>query len=195
MNNWLTHTVIAILFLALAFQSGEYFWVVFPLVQGGLLILASLKGKPGIFKPSNKNLVIAVVSGVAIYLLFAIGKIMVVSLMPSMFEELTHLYALIKPETTWHTVLVFVLIIPAEEWFWRGYVQKKISGSVTKRIWVSVGLYALAHLASGSLLLVLAALLAGFVWAVLYEYSKNMIVPLVSHLIFDLLLFVLFPLL
>ncbi|MCF6136735.1 CPBP family intramembrane glutamic endopeptidase [Pseudalkalibacillus berkeleyi] len=195
MNKWITHTVIAIILLAFAFQSDAYFWVLFPLVQGSLLIVASLKGKPKVFKPSNKLLVIAVVSGVAIYLLFAIGKIMVVNLMPSMFEELTQLYGLIKPETTWQTVLVFILIIPAEEWFWRGYVQKKISGSVMKRIWISVGLYALAHLASGSLLLVLAALLAGFVWAILYEYTKNMIVPLVSHLIFDLLLFVLFPLL
>lgn len=187
--------LIAWILLGIAFQMDVYFWILFPIVQGILLLYSIWKGKPSANFPSVKQLAFATISGVFIYGLFAIGKVMIVWIVPSLFENLNELYGLIQPKTGWHTVLVFLLIIPAEEWFWRGYVQTHLEGSAAYRISVSVSLYALAHLASGSILLVLAALVAGLIWALLYEYTKTILVPLISHLAFDLLLFVVFPLL
>ncbi|WP_221563616.1 CPBP family intramembrane glutamic endopeptidase [Alkalihalobacillus sp. TS-13] len=178
-----------------AFQASGSFWVFFPLVQAGLLVFSIIKGKISWKNLSKNNVMVAVGSGIFIYGFFAIGKLLVILFIPSLFIQLENLYRMISPETLWHTLLVFIIIIPAEEWFWRGYVQNRLHGTVRFRVIISVLLYGGAHLASGSILLVLAALFAGFVWALLYEKTKNIWVPLMSHLVFDLLLFVLFPLL
>ncbi|WP_261132372.1 CPBP family intramembrane glutamic endopeptidase [Bacillus sp. Marseille-Q3570] len=181
--------------LGAAFQASESFWVFFPLVQAGLLIFSILKGKISWNGLSIKNVLVAVGSGVFIYCFFAVGKLLVTLSIPSLFIQLENLYTMISPETWWHTLLVFVIIIPAEEWFWRGYVQNRLHGTARFRVIVSVLLYGGAHLGSGSILLVLAAVFAGFAWAILYEKTKNIWLPLLSHLVFDLLLFMLFPLL
>ncbi|WP_408010586.1 CPBP family intramembrane glutamic endopeptidase [Pseudalkalibacillus sp. A8] len=187
--------LIAWIMLGYAFQSSENFWFLFPLVQGGLLLFALLLGKLMLKLPSKKQIAIGVGSGIVLYGLFAFGKLLVNVFMSGLFEELENLYGLISPKIWWHTLIVFTIIIPAEEFFWRGYVQSRLSGSVRFRLVLSVLLYALAHLASGSILLVLAALFAGIVWAILYEKTKNILVPLLSHLVFDILLFLAFPLL
>jgi uncharacterized protein len=181
--------------LGAAFQASESFWVFFPLVQAGLLIFSIIKGKASWKNLNKKYTMVAVGSGIFIYGFFAVGKLLVRTFIPSLFIQLENLYRMISPETWWHTLLVFVIIIPAEERFWRGYVQNRLHGTVRFRLIISVLLYGGAHLASGSILLVLAALFAGFAWAILYEKTKNIWVPLVSHFVFDLLLFVLFPLL
>ncbi|MGM7700781.1 lysostaphin resistance A-like protein [Pseudalkalibacillus sp. Hm43] len=195
MGNFFRSILLAYILIGVAFQSDAYFWIVFPLVQGVLLLFALVIKSAQLRFPSFKQWGIAIVSGIGIYGLFAIGKVLILAIVPSMFESLKDLYGLIQPKSIWHTILVFVLIIPAEEWFWRGYVQTRLQGSTPYRVFLSVSLYALAHLASGSILLVLAAFFAGLIWAYLYEYSKSIIVPLVSHLVFDILLFVVFPLL
>ncbi len=187
--------LISWIMLGYAFQSGGNFWVLFPVVQGGLLLFALVKGKLLVRILSKKQIAIGIGSGILLYGLFVFGKLLVLMFMPGLFEELESLYGLISPEIWWHTLIVFTIIIPAEEFFWRGYIQNRLAGSVSFRLGLSVLLYAFAHLASGSILLVLAALIAGFTWGILYEKTKNILVPLLSHLAFDLLLFLIFPLL
>ncbi|WP_349410144.1 CPBP family intramembrane glutamic endopeptidase [Pseudalkalibacillus sp. SCS-8] len=187
--------LVAWLILGIAFQSKDEFWLLFPIVQGGLLLYAWWKARPSLGAPKAQQIFLAVVSGVFLYGLFAFGKTVVLSMAPTLFEELGALYGLIQPKTIWHTLLVFVLIIPAEEWFWRGFVQSSLPGSSVFRIGVAVTLYAAAHIASGSLLLVAAALVAGLFWGILYEYTQSLLPALISHWIFDLFFFLLFPLL
>ncbi|WP_257352037.1 CPBP family intramembrane glutamic endopeptidase [Pseudalkalibacillus decolorationis] len=181
--------------LGMAFQTKDYFWCVFPIVQGGILAFTLFIKNASINKLTFKDIRYGILSGILLYVLFALGKIVVITLFPTLFNNLLGLYELIQPRTWWHTLLVFMIIIPAEEMFWRGFVQQKLRDPTIHPVLISSSLYALAHLASGSLLLVLSALLAGFVWGFLYVRSQNILVPLLSHLVFDLLLFIIFPLL
>ena len=54
--------------------------------------------------------------------------------------------------------------------------------------------YALAHVASGTWLLPLAALGAGLVWAFLFAWTRNLTAPIVSHVLFDVLVLLIAPL-
>ncbi|MGB8000878.1 MAG: CPBP family glutamic-type intramembrane protease [Anaerobacillus sp.] len=56
-------------------------------------------------------------------------------------------------------------------------------------------LYAVAHFYSSAPLLILAAIEEGIAWGWLYEKRGNFWVPLLSHILFDLLVLVIFPLL
>lgn len=59
---------------------------------------------------------------------------------------------------------------------------------------IGTTLYALAHVASGNWLLPVAAFGAGLVWASLFAVTRNLTAPVVSHLLFDVLVLLVAPL-
>lgn len=93
-------------------------------------------------------------------------------------------------------VLLLFLIGPAEEFFWRGYVQKTMSeriGSNAAFI-VTTIVYALVHIWSFNFMLVMAALVAGGVWGLIYRLKPSLLPALVvSHALWDALVFVILP--
>ena len=94
------------------------------------------------------------------------------------------------------SVLMLVLIGPAEEIFWRGYVQRTLSRRWTPNAGfvVTTLIYALVHAASCNFMLVMAALVAGVVWGGLYRlYPRRMWAIIVSHAVWDVAVFVWFP--
>lgn len=93
-------------------------------------------------------------------------------------------------------ILLLFLIGPAEEFFWRGYVQTTI-GRLTNpdlAFVVTAAIYALAHIWSGNFMLVMAALVAGGVWGLIYRIRPSLLPALIiSHAVWDALVFVVFP--
>ncbi len=94
------------------------------------------------------------------------------------------------------SLLLLFVIGPAEEYFWRGYVQKKISdfhgGNVA--LFVTAAVYALVHVWSFNFMLVMAALVAGGVWGLIYRLKPSLLPALiVSHAVWDALVFVILP--
>lgn len=91
--------------------------------------------------------------------------------------------------------LLLFLIGPAEELFWRGYVQK----ALMKRwnIWgavLAIALYALVHLFSLNFMLIMAALVCGVVWGGLfYLFPRCFPALVISHALWDAAVFVWFP--
>lgn len=91
--------------------------------------------------------------------------------------------------------LLLFLIGPAEELFWRGFVQK----ALTKRwnIWgavLAIALYALVHLFSLNFMLIMAALVCGVVWGGLfYLFPRRFPALVISHALWDAAVFVWFP--
>lgn len=93
-------------------------------------------------------------------------------------------------------ILLIAIIGPAEEIFWRGYVQR----SLTKR-WnanigfiVTLALYTLIHIWSMNFMLVMAALIVGGCWGLLYRLKPQWLTALViSHAVWDACAFVVFP--
>lgn len=93
-------------------------------------------------------------------------------------------------------VLLLVLIGPAEEFFWRGYVQKSISERLSPdaALLVTTLVYALVHVWSFNFMLVMAAFVAGAVWGLIYRLRPSLLPALiVSHALWDALVFVILP--
>jgi membrane protease YdiL (CAAX protease family) len=93
-------------------------------------------------------------------------------------------------------VLLLLIIGPAEELFWRGYVQRTMTKLHDPNIAfiVTTIIYALVHIWSGNFMLVMAALTAGAVWGLLYRFfPKSLPALVVSHALWDALVFVIVP--
>ena len=94
------------------------------------------------------------------------------------------------------SALLLFLIGPAEEIFWRGYVQESLSARLGKNAGFAVAtiLYAAVHVASFNFMLVMAALVAGTVWGALYRFFPDRFAAIiVSHAIWDAAVFIWFP--
>lgn len=110
--------------------------------------------------------------------------------------------------------LMLFLIGPAEELFWRGYVQKTLSHHFEAkypRVWgriggreltvggligalVAIACYTLIHLFSLNFMLIMSALVCGLVWGGLfYLFPRRFPAILLSHALWDAAVFVWFP--
>lgn len=97
-------------------------------------------------------------------------------------------------------VLLLVLIGPAEELFWRGFVQRTLAGILPGKrpadlsFVITAAVYALVHLWSFNFMLIMAALVAGVVWGFIYRLCPRALPALViSHALWDALVFVILP--
>ena len=94
------------------------------------------------------------------------------------------------------SVLLLLLIGPAEEVFWRGYVQHTLSLRWNPNIGflVSTLLYAVVHAPSCNFMLLMAALVAGVIWGGLYRlFPGRLSMLVISHALWDAAVFVWFP--
>ena len=94
------------------------------------------------------------------------------------------------------SALLLLLIGPAEELFWRGYVQSTLSAewNPDKGAAVTLAAYTLVHLPSLNFMLIAAAFTAGLVWGLLYRFWPERLWALViSHALWDAAVFVWFP--
>ena len=97
---------------------------------------------------------------------------------------------------TWVALQLLLLTGPAEELFWRGYVQRKLSQRHGANIGfiAATAIYTLIHIWSSNFMLVMAALTCGIVWGGLYRLRPQWLPALVvSHALWDCCVFVLFP--
>jgi membrane protease YdiL (CAAX protease family) len=85
---------------------------------------------------------------------------------------------------------------PGEELFWRGFVQKRLLHYFGPYMSIFIGalLYASVHIYSGTLILMLAAFFSGLMWGALYLWKRSMPLVIVSHIVFDIMIFIILPL-
>ena len=111
--------------------------------------------------------------------------------------QVDNVYAMKTGLPSWLIALLLLFVIgPAEELFWRGYVQRTLA-----RLWtpnlalvVTVAIYTLVHIWSFNFMLIMAALVAGLVWGLLYRLKPTLLPALVvSHALWDALVFVVLP--
>lgn len=107
------------------------------------------------------------------------------------------IYGMKDGESMWLlTVLMLFLIGPAEEIFWRGYIQQNLSQRWNPNIGfiVTTAIYALVHAGSLNFMLTTAAMVAGAAWGVLYRFFPNRFgAIIVSHAVWDVAVFIWFP--
>jgi membrane protease YdiL (CAAX protease family) len=117
-------------------------------------------------------------------------------LVPAISSEVPKLYALLRqpPGPLW-AFPVLVLVVAAEEWVWRGLAIRIFLRRMgpAAAVVVAAVIYVLPQVAFRSPLLVVVAFLCGLVWGALRVWTRGLAAPLIAHLLWDLLVFVLFP--
>lgn len=112
-------------------------------------------------------------------------------------RQVDAIYGMKDGESPWLlSALMLFLIGPAEEIYWRGYVQKTLSERFGKNSgFISATLlYALVHAGSCNFMLVMAALVAGTVWGALYRFfPERFSAIIISHAVWDAAVFIWFP--
>lgn len=91
--------------------------------------------------------------------------------------------------------LLLLLIGPAEEIFWRGLAQEQFMqkfGEV-KGFILTTTAYTLVHLPSWNFMLLAAALVAGLFWGFLYMKVRRLAPCIISHALWDCVIFAIFP--
>jgi len=139
---------------------------------------------------------LGVVSAGLLYAIFAAGRVVALRIFPFAGSGIGHVYALKEGVPLVRVVLLIGLVIgPGEEIFWRGFFQEWM-GAASGRgygLAFTAMLYTAVHLASGNVMLVLAAGVCGVFWGWLYLRFRSPVVNMISHTVWDLLVFVVFP--
>jgi membrane protease YdiL (CAAX protease family) len=147
-------------------------------------------------RPARKA-VLGVLSAVVLYAIFWLGDKGSRCLLAGAAQDISAVYAFKEQAPALRIVLLMVLLIgPGEELFWRGFLQRRLEHSLGPWSgWLSAtALYAAIHLATGNPILVLAAGVCGAFWGWLYLRHQSMLLNAVSHTVWDIAIFILFPL-
>jgi membrane protease YdiL (CAAX protease family) len=141
---------------------------------------------------SVKEIIWGVISGVLLYALFFLGF--------NIFRHFVEGGALnvytFRDEVPLVVPATFLVITSfCEEYFWRGYIQKNMVASRGRSgVIVTSLIYASIHLPTFNMPLVVAALIAGLIWGIIYEKTDSIWIVYFSHLVWTELIFVFLPL-
>lgn len=144
-----------------------------------------------------EKLFLGVLTAGVLYLAFVAGSFLVRALFSSAPAGINEVYSFKSSASTLRvTLLITLLIGPGEEVFWRGLLQRQFEGRFGFPMgWLAAAaLYAAVHLSSGNLVLVAAALVCGLYWGALYRRYRSVLLIAVSHTVWDILIFLAFPL-
>ncbi|WP_019242504.1 MULTISPECIES: CPBP family intramembrane glutamic endopeptidase [Bacillus] len=183
--------------LYITYQDANVFWYLYTAsILFCICFAIVIEGKK-IHQSSINNMLFGVISGIALFAIFALGNYLIDLVnIKSISKDISQLYKLYSPSLLWHYLVLFIIIIPGEEIFWRGFIQKKISNHFQAKATVAISaiMYTLPMIYSQNYALILAGLVAGMVWAILYQWKNSLTLVIISHIIFDLFLLILFPL-
>lgn len=187
--------VIAHALLFFSFHDKAIFWYIF---SGSILVLISfamIQGEVDDKLSFFQYFFLGAISGLLLFLVFWVGNQLIGAFQLPFNKELNRLYKWFAPSLFWQYIALILVAAPGEELFWRGYIQKRLIISL-KPVWgivAGAALYGTVHIYSSSLLLVLAAFISGLVWGTLYYWKKSMPLVIISHIIFDIMIFIILP--
>lgn len=96
------------------------------------------------------------------------------------------------------SLLLLFIIGPAEEIFWRGFIQNRLSAKYNAN-WgfvITTAIYAIVHVSALNFMLLMAALVAGSFWGLIYRFfPKYLTAIIISHALWDAAVFIWFPIL
>ena len=159
-------------------------------------LLSSRNELKAFFTFKIRHLWIGVFSALLLYGIFWVGKLaanLLFSFAPGQIESV---YASkTQLDAVWIGLLLLLLMGPAEEIYWHGFVQRRLAGryGATVGVLATAVIYALVHIVSLNFMLVAAAGVCGLYWGLLFQREKNLIPLIISHALWDFLIFVLFP--
>lgn len=146
------------------------------------------------FRPSH--VLIGLASALVLYAVFLAGNLVSTQIFQFAKPEIADIYstrAQASPLTI--GLLLLLWIGPAEEIFWRGFVQERLyakCGRTGGCIAASL-IYAAVHVFGFNVMLFMASLVCGLFWGGLYLKYRSVWPGLISHAVWDVLIFVVIP--
>ena len=143
------------------------------------------------------NIALGVTLAAALWCVFWIGD----KLSSLMFDfarpQVNLIYGMKEGENPWVLTFFMLFIIgPAEEIFWRGFIQNSFSKRWNPNVGfiVTTLIYSLVHLSKFNFMLIMAALVAGLVWGLAYRFFPEKLgAIIISHALWDCAVFIWFP--
>jgi len=149
-------------------------------------------------RPSLRAVAIGLVSAVALWGVFYLGHLLATALFAFAQPQVGAIYGMRDGSShLWIALLLLFVVGPAETIFWQGLVQRQLMarrGDLAGFALTTL-IYSLVHVWSFNLMLLLAAAVCGAFWGALYMWLKprNLWPLLVSHAVWDVMVFILFP--
>lgn len=164
---------------------------------GGLGVYA-LAAEPALRRerPRLRDFAKGLGSAAGLYAIFQVGDRMARRIMPAGDREIAGIYQLrsAAPRAAIATTLGLV-IGPGEELFWRGLVQRGLMrryGRIRGAL-IASSIYGGIHLVSANLTLTGAAATAGLYWGALYAREQRLAPLIISHVSWDIWIFLIAP--
>ena len=150
-----------------------------------------------LFHFKRRYLWLGPLSAALLYGVFWTGRELSTVLFPFASREISNVYVN-KAQLDVRLIGLLLLFImgPAEEIYWRGFVQRSLSERLgaAKGLLLTTAVYTFIHVSVFNSILLVAAAVCGFFWGWLYQREQSLIPVILSHSIWDVLIFVLFPL-
>jgi len=135
-------------------------------------------------------------SAVVLYLMFFIGHKIAAFILPFASDQVGLVYRTRSQADLWIiAVLLFAWVGPAEEIFWRAFVQRRFGqryGPFAGLV-VTAAIYTVVHIWSFNLMLLAAAGLCGVFWGAMFYRFRSLWPALISHAVWDVVIFVFLP--
>ncbi len=140
----------------------------------------------------------AIIIAIVLWCAFWVGDKLSQELFTFARPQVDSIYQMKDGTPSWLIALLLLFIIgPAEELFWRGYVQRTLTQRWTANAGfvVTTLIYTAVHLPSMNFMLIMAAFTCGFCWGLLYRlFPQHFPAIVLSHALWDAAAFVWFPL-
>lgn len=169
-------------------------------VSASLLTFFSSLVAPGWWRRvhwSASNVAMGIGIAIVLWCVFWVGDKVSAWLFDFARPQVNLIYGMKTGESPWLiSTLLLCLIGPAEEIFWRGYVQEKFSQHYSPNVGflLATACYTLVHVASFNFMLIMASMVCGLAWGGLYRFfPQRFSAILLSHALWDAAVFVWFP--
>jgi len=175
------------------------FWAVMLAATATLTIYSLILGKNDlkvVYNFKMSFILVGIIAAVGLYLLFYIGNSISNLIFNFSKGQVENIYATkVQASRLLIGLSLFLWIGPSEEIFWRGFVQQNFGkkfGQV-KGFIITTAIYTLVHIWSFNFMLIMAALICGLFWGWMYLRFKSVIPGIISHALWDAVIFVILP--
>ena len=175
------------------------FWVMMT-CSGAALTIFTTWARPGWWKEVRlkfSDVALGVALAAALWGVFWLGEFFSTLLFDFARGQVDSIYGMKDGENPLVLTLLMLLIIgPAEEIFWRGFIQNRFSArwNPNTGFIVTTLVYSLVHLSKFNFMLIMAAMVAGLVWGLAYRFFPERLgAIIISHALWDCAVFIWFP--
>jgi len=143
-----------------------------------------------------KKAILGLVFALILFMIFYFGNYLLGILYSGAGVEIKRVYDFKQNASDLRILILMLLIIgPCEELFWRGFVQRRLEIKKGKKsgLVLATALYTVVHIFTGNIILLIAALTCGIFWGWLYQKYRSMIINMISHSLWDVMVFIILP--